>query len=119
MSKKAEKLSKTSLSDRLCDILDVEVDFTKMTKEDLVLLHKRVNELNKLTEGIDEKLLSKEMLFSKPLEEILDTKIGGKPLRELSLGDIVHRMRAHGPLGLGIIPEIRAEVRRRLRGERQ
>lgn len=112
MSKKAEKLSKTSLSDHLCDILDVEVDFTKMTKEDLVLLHKRVNELNKLTEDIDEKL------FSKPLEEILDTKIGGKPLRELSLGDIVYRMRAHGPLGLGILPELRAEVKRRLRAGR-
>lgn len=109
MPKKVEKLSKTELSDKICDLLDVEVDFTKMTKEDLISLHQRVNEL---MEDIDEKLLNK------PLEEILDTTIGGKPLRELTLGDIMRRVRDHGPLGLGILPEVRREVRRILRGEK-
>lgn len=108
MTKKMEKLSKTELSDGLCDLLDVEVDFTKMTKEDLVRLHKRVGEL---LQGIDEKLLGR------PLEEILDIRVGGKPLRELSLGEIMRRIRDRGPLGLGIWPEIRRELRRLLRGE--
>lgn len=107
---KLEKLSKNELSEKLCDLLDIEVEFSKMTKEDLISLYKRVNEL---MEGIDEKLLSK------PLEEILDTKIGGKPLRELTLGDIIRKVRDHGPLGLGILPEMRREIRRALRGEKE
>ena len=104
---KVEKLSKNELSEKLCDLFDIEVDFTKMTKEDLISLHERLNELR---EGIDEKLLSQ------PLKDILNTKIGGKPLRELTLGDIIRRVRDYGPLGLGILPEIRREIRRKLRG---
>lgn len=104
---KVEKLSKNELSEKLCDLFDIEVDFTKMTKEDLISLHERLNELR---EGIDEKLLSQ------PLKDILNTRIGGKALRELTLGDIVRRVRDYGPLGLGILPEIRRELRRKLRG---
>ena len=105
---KLEKLSKNELSEKLCDLFDIEVDFAKMTKEDLISLHRRFNEL---MEGIDDKLLSK------PLKDILDIKIGGKPLKELALGDIIRRVRDHGPLGLGILPEIRREIRRVIRGE--
>lgn len=110
---KVEKLSKTELSDGLCDLLDIEVDFTKMTKGDLVRLHKRVSELNELMEDIDEKFLGR------PLEEILDIRIAGKPLREHSLGEIMRRVRDRGPLGLGIWPEIRQELRRLFRGEKK
>ena len=107
---KIEKLSKTELSEKLCDLLDVEVDFAKMSKEDIISLHKRLSEL---MEGIDEKLLSK------PLKDILDAKIGGKPLRELTLGELIGHVRDHGPLGLGIMPEIRREIRKIIRGEKE
>lgn len=104
---KLQKLSKSDLSEKLCDLLDVDVDFTRMTKEDLVSL---IEKFNELIPAFNEKILHQ------PLKDVLDIMVGGKPLRDLTLSDIIQKVKDHGPLGLGILPEIRREIKRKLRG---
>jgi len=41
------KLTKDDLSIKLCDLLGIQVDFTKMTKEDLVKLYEELSKLLK------------------------------------------------------------------------
>jgi len=64
------KLSKEELSDKLNQLLGTSnIDFTKMTKEDLVQLHEVLSKLLK-------------PLSEMSVREILDGIFGDKPLRE-------------------------------------
>lgn len=107
------KLSKEELSEEIMDFLGLaELEsLTRMTRADLIKLYEAVQGLKNASIGV--------ALFDKPLGEILDQKIGGKPVRELTLGEIVATIRREGPLGLGILPEVKREIRRLIRGERK
>ncbi len=98
-----EKLTKEKLAEEIMDVLGLSLDsLNRMTKSDLTQLYKR------LSAGGD--------ILDRPLSEILDEKIGGKPLRDMTLGEIAEQVKDQGPLGLGILPEIRRAVREELRG---
>lgn len=100
------KLSKEELSEEIMDVLGLSLDsLNRMTKSDLMQLHKKLSELK--TSG---------KIVDKPLSEILDEKIGGKPLRDMTLGELAEEIKDQGPLGLGILPEIRRTLREELRG---
>lgn len=95
--------SKDVLAEEIMDVLGLSLDsLNRMTKSDLTQLHK------KLSTGGD--------ILGRPLSEILDEKIGGKPLRDMTLGELAEQMKDQGPLGLGILPEIRRTIRDELRG---
>lgn len=100
-------LTKDQLAEEIMDVLALDLEsLTRMTKEDLVKLCQAV-----------ETLKSGEGLLDKPLKDILDQKIGGKPVRDLTLGEIVSTVRDEGPLGLGILPEIRRVIRNEIKPE--
>lgn len=103
----AEKLSKEDLAEKIMESLEVDLDsLVRMTREDLVRLYDAVAKL--------EANVSSELL-NKPISTILNEEINGKPLRELTLGELVRKVRDEGPLGLGILPEIRGAVRREVK----
>lgn len=100
------KLSKEQLAEEIMDVLGLSLDsLNRMTKSDLMQVHKKLLELKTSGEIVD-----------KPLSEILDEKIGGKPVRDMTLGEIAEQMKDQGPLGLGILPDIRRAIREELRG---
>jgi len=101
----SEKLTKEQLAEEIMDILGLSLDsLNRMTKSDLTQLHKKLS-----SAGGD--------ILGRPLSEILDEKIGGKPLRDMTLGELAEQMKVkEGPLGLGILPEIRRAFREELRG---
>jgi len=88
--------TKEKLSDEINKILGTTIDLTKLAKDDLVELHEA---LTKLKETIPIPLLDR------PLGEIIDNRIGNRPLKELSLADILGLPKERkGIFGFGILP---------------
>lgn len=88
------------------DLLEVSSleSLTRMTKADLAVLRQKLEELHTTRE-----------LTEKPLKELLDEQIAGKPLKEMTLEELAEKVRNQGPLGLGILPEVRRAVRDEIR----
>lgn len=91
--------TKDSISDQLNEIMELNVDWTKMGKEDLEKISRFFNEPYRLIQlGVNKlKTKAKEDLLNRPLGEILQSS-------DL-LGSVAGRGRG-GPLGLGILPSI-------------
>ena len=90
---------KEEFSNAINQLLGIEtpIDFTKLSKTELETLH---GALTKIKEK-DEELLP---LLDKPLGQILDRKVLGKPLGETSLRDFLGLKKdRQGILGLGIL----------------
>ena len=112
------ELSKEELAEEIMDILELSLDsLSRMNKGDLKQLYQRLQTLKVEPKG----------LLDKPLEEILNQEIGGKRVKDMSLGELAKTVREEGPLGLGIVPEIRRvwrneirpEIRRLVRGKKR
>jgi len=92
--------TKEELSEEINKVLGTTLDLTKLTKDDLTVLHEA---LLKFKEAHEFPL----PLLSRPLGEILDQKFMNRPLRDLSLADILGLPKERkGLLGLGILPKI-------------
>lgn len=93
--------TKEEISDKLNELLKIDVDFSKMTREDLETLLKVVSEPATLVQlglrGLRNKA-TKELL-NRPLKEFFDSAF---------LEEIIQKNRG-GPLGLGILPAILGE----------
>ena len=93
-------VTKDELSDKLNELLDLEleIDFTKLNKDDLERLWEFMSHSpNMISLGV--KRLRGDVrrdLLEKPLKEILDTPENGEQ---------------GGPLGLGLIPRAQARFR--------
>jgi len=114
----AEPSTKEELAEEIMDLLGLSLEsLARMTKEDLQQLY---NVFKTLKSG-------GELPTDKPLGDILDEEINGKPIRDYTVGELARRVREEGPFGLGIVPEIRRvwrteikpELRRLIRGERK
>ena len=91
-------MTKEELSDRLNEVLDLEdeVDFTRMTKEDLERLVTALDPARLIQTGIKQlRSKARRDLLERPLKDLLD-----KPFLER----IVER--EEGFFGLGILPRI-------------
>lgn len=101
-------VTKEEISDRLNELLKIEIDFSKMTKEDLEALLKVVSEPATLIQlglrGLRNKA-TKELL-NRPLKEFLDSGF---------LEELTAKGRG-GPLGFGILPAIFGERRKSEKG---
>jgi len=90
--------TKEELSEEINKILGTTIDLTKLTKDDLVTLH---DALIKLKEAFPLPLLDR------PIGEILDNRIGNRPLRELTLADLLGLPKERkGLFGFGILGRI-------------
>ena len=99
--------TKEELSDLLNDLLGLEatVDFAKMMKEDLEILLKAVGEPSNLIR------IGWKNLRNKAKKEILE-ELMGRPI----LDEVLKRVPSKegedkGPLGLGLLPTVRAGLR--------
>jgi len=103
--------TKEDLSMEINKILGTTIDLTKLTKDDLTVLH---DALLKFKETLEFPL----PILDRPLGEILDKKVFNKPLRETSLREILGLSKERkGLLGLGLIPRILEGVKREGGGE--
>lgn len=92
--------TKEEISEEVNKILGTTIDLTKLTKDDLMVLH---DALIKLKEANEFPL----PLLDRPLGEIIDQKFMNRPLRELTLRDVIGLPKERkGILGLGILPRI-------------
>jgi len=92
--------TKEELSVEINNILGTSIDLTKLTKDDLVMLHEALVKFKEATEF-------PLPLLDKPIGEILDRKIMNRPLRELTLADVLGIPKERkGLFGLGILPRI-------------
>lgn len=92
--------TKEEISDEINKILGTVIDLTKLTKDDLVALHEALVKFKEATQF-------PLPLLDKPIGEILDRKIMNRPLRELTLADVLGLPKERkGLLGLGILPRI-------------
>jgi len=99
-------VTKEDLSDRLNDLLGTEdfIDFAKMTKEDLDRLMKVVGEPSNLIR------IGWKNIRDKAKKEILEEILGRPFLDEVLKGGST-KEEGKGPLGFGIIPSVRKNIR--------
>jgi len=91
---------KEELSEEINKILGTTIDLTKLTKDDLTTL---LEALVKFKEASEFPL----PLLDRPLGSILDERLGSRPLRELSLADILGLPKERkGLFGFGILGRI-------------
>jgi len=99
--------TKEEISEEINKILGTTIDLTKLTKDDLVTLHEALAKFKEVAEF-------PLPLLDKPIGEILDRKIMNRPLRELSLADVLGLPKERkGLLGLGILPRILSRTEER------
>ena len=73
--------TKNELSEEIMDLLGIDLEsLTAMTKEDLVKLHQRLSGLSGLKLGGE--------LFDKPLKDLLNETVDGKPLKDMTQSKI-------------------------------
>jgi len=85
--------TKEEISAKLNELLKTDIKFEKLSKE----------ELTQLCEAID-KIKVPLPLIDRPIGEILDARIGNRPLREQSLADLFGLPKERGGiLGFGIL----------------
>lgn len=99
--------TKEELSAEINKMLGTNIDFTKLSKEELSSLYEALQKLKEAQWPLP--------ILDKPLGEILDRKILGKPLREVTLAELLGLPRERkGLLGFGIISRLmaRAEEKR-------
>lgn len=91
-------VTKEEISDKLNELLklDMDIDFSRMKKEDLEVLMKVLGEPAALIQ------LGLKGLRTKAREELLN-----RPLKEFLNSDV--KKRRGGPLGFGILPRILGE----------
>lgn len=99
------RYTKEELSEDLNNHLGLDVDFTKMLKDDLLTLHEC------LLEEEEEPVVAAE-LFSSPLKNILNKKLSDKPVGDLTLMELVQNLfpalkKKGGIFGFGLIPSLR------------
>lgn len=96
--------SKLEISEEINKILGTAIDLTKLTKEELTELHEALIKFKEATEF-------PLPLLDRPLGEILDQKFMNRPLRELTLRDVLGLPKERkGILGLGILSRILGKV---------
>jgi len=101
-------LTKEELSQELNKILGTDIDFTKLSREELVKLYEAVQKMKESHEW-------PFPILDKPLGEILDRRILGKPLREITLAEILGLPRERkGLLGFGILSRIMAKEEKKV-----
>jgi hypothetical protein len=92
--------TKEELSAKLNELLETDIKFEKLSKEELTQLHEA---LVKAKEASEFPL----PLLDRPLGEILDKKLFNKSLRETTLAEILGLPKERkGLLGLGVLPKI-------------
>jgi hypothetical protein len=99
--------TKEELTVKINELLGLSlVSLDRMTKEDLESLHQAVSKKLEKTQ-IPVKVLRR------PLKEVLDEKVLGKPVGDFSLGEILEAIVGgeEGPLGLGFLPRARNILR--------
>jgi len=97
------EMTKEELNEEINKILATTIDFTKLPKDDLTALREA---LIKFKEAQEFPL----PLLDKPLGEILDKRIGNKPLRESSLREIIGLPKDRkGLFGFGILGRLLTE----------
>lgn len=98
-----ELSTKADISDEINRILGLEVDFSKMSREDLEKLKDFFGDPSKLiTLGIKQtRAKVRSEILDRPLKEFLE-----RPLIELLEGEAAEGKADRGPLGLGILPSI-------------
>jgi len=95
--------TKEELSEEINKILGINIDFTRLPKDDLTTLHEA---LAKFKEAQEFPL----PLLDRPLGEILEKRIGDKPLRETSLREILGLPKDRkGLFGFGILSRLLTE----------
>jgi hypothetical protein len=98
------EMTKEELNEELNKLLGTSIDFVKLSKGDLVVLHEALIRF-KESQGFPLPLLDR------PLGDIINEKVANRPLRELTLADILGLSKERkGLLGLGIIPRIIGRV---------
>jgi len=102
--------TKEDLSAEINNILGTTIDLTKLTKDDLTTLHEALLKFKEATEF-------PLPFIDRPIGEILDKKFMNRPLRDLSLADILGLSKERkGLLGLGILPRILARAEEKKNG---
>lgn len=98
--------TKQELSDQINEVLGSEdyIDFAKMTKEDLECLIKIVGEPSNLMR------IGWKNLRDKAKKELFE-EIMGRPLLDEVLKGIPVKEEGKGPLGFGIVPSLRRNIR--------
>jgi len=92
--------TKEELSEELNKVLGTTVDFAKLSKDDLIAL----------SEAID-KLRLPLPIIDRPLGEILNENVANRPLRDLTLADLLGLPKERkGLFGLGLIPRLRERL---------
>jgi len=93
--------TKEELSEEINKILGTDIDLLKLTKDDLTALHEAIVKFKEAQEF-------PLPLLDRPLGEILDQKIMNRPLRELTLRDVIGLPKERkGLLGsFGILPRL-------------
>lgn len=108
--------TKEELSEKINELLETEIDFTKLTKEDLSTLLETVRNIKEATEF-------PLPIFKKPLREVLENKeLLSRPLGDMTLGDILGNLvKGRGErqslFGFGIIPIPGTILKRREKSE--
>jgi len=97
------EMTKEELSEEINKILGTTIELTKLSKDDLTVLH---GALIKFKEAQEFPL----PLLDRPLGEILDKKVFNKPLRESSLREILGLPKDRkGLFGFGILGRLLTE----------
>ncbi len=92
--------TKEELSAKLNELLTTDIKFEKLSKEELIALWEAIGKIKEASEF-------PLPLIDRPLGEILDKKFMNRPLRELTLSDILGLPKERkGLLGLGLLPRI-------------
>jgi len=95
--------TKDELSEEINKVLGTTIDLTKLSKDDLTALHEAILKFKEAQEF-------PLPLLDRPLGEILDKRIGNKPLRETSLREILGLPKNRkGLFGFGILGRLFTE----------
>jgi len=96
--------TKEELSEEINKVLGTTIDLTKLTKDDLTLLHEALLKFKEVHEF-------PLPLLDRPLGEILDQKFMNRPLRDLTLADILGLPKERkGLFGFGILGRVMERV---------
>lgn len=98
--------TKDELAENIMDLLELDSlpSLVRMNKTDLVKMHQRLQFYKRDGE-----------LTGKPLEEVLNEEIEGKKLKDMTLKELAEKVRDSGPLGFGLLPEVRQVARREVK----